>query len=78
MFRVTVSNRYGYIQAYITEIVFTKEYTRGEADYKVVRIVAGVNVPDRVGRNTYPYKQDGIEDLFIAKKKCLQKVFTIK
>jgi hypothetical protein len=77
-YKVEVNNRYGYIQAYITEIEIIREYTRGESDYKVLRIVAGVNVPERVGRNTYHYKNDGIIDLIDAQRKCILKLFRLK
>ncbi len=77
-FRVSVSGRYGYIQAYITEIEIVADYNRGESDYRVLRVVAGINVPERVGRNTYPYRNDGYTSLSEAQRKCIIKLFKIK
>jgi len=76
-YRIEVSNRYGLVQAYISRIeLFIRD---GEKMYyKVLNVESGVNVPERVGRNSYPYKKDAVTDLKIAQKICIVKLFKLK
>ena len=76
-FKVEVNNRYGYVQAYITSIGLY-ERDSNQLVYKVISIVAGINIPERVGRNTYKYQDDAVTDLLQAQKLCIKKVFKLK
>ena len=76
VYKVVVNNRYGYIQAYIT----TNEiFTVGESTivYELAISATGVNIPERVGRNSYQYRNNGIKDFNQAKRICIKKVFKL-
>jgi len=75
-YKIEVNNRYGPVQAYIIRIgLYDRE---GKPYYKAIEIVNGVNVPERVGRNSYPYKSDAVTDLLLAQKICIVKLFKLK
>jgi len=76
-FKIEVNSRYGPVQAYITRIgLYERE--GGKMYYKVIDIVSGVNVPDRVGRNSYSYKDDAVTSIEAAQKICIVKLFKLK
>ena len=81
-YRVSVQKRYEVISAYISKIVIHYDYKdvrRQNPLYKVSFVVmGGINVPERVGRATYPYQGDGFDKLGDAQRVCISKVFKVK
>jgi hypothetical protein len=80
MFTVVVTNRYDIVSAYITNIVIEEKPDDPNDRYKVIGIQYGINVPDRVGRNSYPLtnKTNIFDDLLLAQRECIRLVLRLK